>query len=105
MIGERLSLTPLIEEGLLTRARTLQLDRTEAGIHGQIDDASAEIERNQQAIGENEQQPLSHLRSCPDRWALPAPRICWKCGSCRTRYSATRVDSAPARAACSALSG
>ena len=56
VIGERLSLTPLIEEGLLTRARTLQLDRTEAGIHGQIDDASAEIERNQQAIGENEQQ-------------------------------------------------
>ena len=56
IVAERLSIAPLLEKGLMTRDRTLQLDRTEAGIHGQIEDATAEIERNQQAIGENEQQ-------------------------------------------------
>ena len=59
VIAERESIAPLLEKGLMTRDRTLQLDRTEAGIRGQISQALAEIAKDGEAIGENEQQIAS----------------------------------------------
>ena len=56
VVAERESIAPLFAKGLMTRDRTLQLNRTEAGIRGQINDTLAEIARNGEAIGENEQQ-------------------------------------------------
>lgn len=50
------SLAPLVEKGLLPRARLLQLERTAFGLDGQIADARATIARFRQAIAEQELQ-------------------------------------------------
>jgi HlyD family type I secretion membrane fusion protein len=54
--GEAESLSDLLAKGLITRERMLQLERTEAGIRGQLADTDAEISRNREAIGEYQDQ-------------------------------------------------
>lgn len=53
---ERQSLLPLLEKGLVARPRVLQLERTAAGLDGQIADAGANIAKARQAIAEQAQQ-------------------------------------------------
>jgi membrane fusion protein, type I secretion system len=47
---------PLLEKGLVARPRVLQLERTAAGLDGQIADAKASIAKARQAIAEQVQQ-------------------------------------------------
>lgn len=47
---------PLLDKGLITRPRYLQLERAAAGIEGQIADTLATIARSRQAIAEQSQQ-------------------------------------------------
>jgi HlyD family type I secretion membrane fusion protein len=53
---ERTSLLPLLEKGIVARPRVLQLERTAAGLDGQIADAKASIAKARQAIAEQVQQ-------------------------------------------------
>lgn len=53
---ERASVLPLLAQGLVARPRVLQLDRTAAGLDGQIADAKANIAKARQAIAEQNQQ-------------------------------------------------
>jgi HlyD family type I secretion membrane fusion protein len=53
---ERNSLLPLLERGLVARPRVSQLERTAAGLDGQIADAKANIAKARQAIAEQVQQ-------------------------------------------------
>src|SRR5262245_32420 len=53
---ERASLLPLLDKGLVARPRVLQLERTAAGLDGQIADAKASIAKARQAIAEQVQQ-------------------------------------------------
>lgn len=53
---ERTSLLPLLEKGLVAKPRVLQLERTAAGLDGQIADAKANIAKARQAIAEQVQQ-------------------------------------------------
>jgi HlyD family type I secretion membrane fusion protein len=53
---ERASLMPLLERGLVAKPRVLQLERTAAGLDGQIGDAKANIAKARQAIAEQMQQ-------------------------------------------------
>jgi membrane fusion protein, type I secretion system len=53
---ERQSLQPLLDKGLVARPRVLQLERTAAGLDGQIADAEANIAKARQAIAEQSQQ-------------------------------------------------
>jgi HlyD family type I secretion membrane fusion protein len=50
------SLLPLLEKGLVARPRVLQLERTAAGLDGQIADAKANIAKARQAIAKQVQQ-------------------------------------------------
>jgi HlyD family type I secretion membrane fusion protein len=54
--GERESLLPLLDRGLVAKPRVLQLERTAAGLDGQIADAKANIAKLRQAIAEQVQQ-------------------------------------------------
>lgn len=64
IIQELESLAPLVERGLISRPRYLQLERTGIALLGQIADARASIGRLQQAIAEQRQQlaQLDHDR-------------------------------------------
>ena len=53
---EKASLSPLLERGLVTRPRVLQLERTADGLDGQIADAKANVAKARQAIAEQLQQ-------------------------------------------------
>ena len=55
MREELTSLAPLLERGVVTRTRIMQLERSVAGLEGQIGETSASIARVQQAIGEQRQ--------------------------------------------------
>ncbi len=48
------AITPLVEKGLQTRPRLLQLEREEAEIEGRRGEKEAQISRAQQALGESE---------------------------------------------------
>ena len=54
--SEMESIQPLIERGLIARPRYLQLERTGAGLEGQIADATANVAKARQAIAEQAQQ-------------------------------------------------
>ncbi|MCJ9700910.1 HlyD family type I secretion periplasmic adaptor subunit [Bradyrhizobium sp. SHOUNA76] len=54
--NEAKDLAPLVERGLITRPRILQLERTAYGLEGQIADTKAGIAKARQAIAEQEQQ-------------------------------------------------
>jgi HlyD family type I secretion membrane fusion protein len=54
--SELTSITPLVEKGLITQPRRLQLERTAFGLEGQIASTTAEIARARQAIAEQQQQ-------------------------------------------------
>ncbi len=49
------SLKPLLAQGIVTRTRLLQLERSIAAFEGQIGEANSNIARSQQAIGEQRQ--------------------------------------------------
>jgi membrane fusion protein, epimerase transport system len=53
---EMKSITPLVERGLISRPRYLQLERSAAGLDGQSADAMANIAKARQAIAEQQQQ-------------------------------------------------
>ena len=53
---ELTDITPLVEKGLITQPRRLQLERTAFGLEGQIASATAEIARARQSIAEQTQQ-------------------------------------------------
>lgn len=53
---EAASIAPLVERGLISRPRVLQLERNAYGLDGQIADAAANIAKSRQAIAEQEQQ-------------------------------------------------
>jgi epimerase transport system membrane fusion protein len=53
---EMKSITPLVERGLISRPRYLQLERSAAGLEGQSADAMANIAKARQAIAEQQQQ-------------------------------------------------
>jgi len=53
---EMKSITPLVEQGLISRPRYLQLERSAAGLDGQSADAMANIAKARQAIAEQQQQ-------------------------------------------------
>ena len=53
---EHKSLLPLVEKGLVTRPRTLQLERTGAGLEGQLAETEGNIAKYRQAIAEQQQQ-------------------------------------------------
>jgi HlyD family type I secretion membrane fusion protein len=61
---ELTDITPLVEKGLITQPRRLQLERTAFGLEGQIAATTAEIARARQAIAEQTQQiaQLDHQR-------------------------------------------
>jgi epimerase transport system membrane fusion protein len=50
------SITPLVQEGLISRPRYLQLERAASGLDGQSADAMANIAKARQAIAEQQQQ-------------------------------------------------
>ena len=54
--NEMKTITPLVEQGLISRPRFLQLERAAAGLDGQSADAMANIARARQAIAEQQQQ-------------------------------------------------
>jgi HlyD family type I secretion membrane fusion protein len=54
--AEMKSITPLVEQGLISRPRYLQLERAGAGLDGQSADAMANIAKARQAIAEQQQQ-------------------------------------------------
>ena len=56
--SERKSIGPLVERGLIARPRVLQLDRTGAGLEGNIGEAKGNIAKANQAIAEQKQQDL-----------------------------------------------
>jgi HlyD family type I secretion membrane fusion protein len=62
--NEMEAIRPLLEKGLVTRPRYLQLERTAAALEGQLADASANTAKARQAIAEQEQQiaQLDHDR-------------------------------------------
>jgi epimerase transport system membrane fusion protein len=53
---EHKSLIPLVEKGLIARPRTLQLERTGAGLEGQLAETEGSIAKDRQAIAEQQQQ-------------------------------------------------
>lgn len=53
---ELTNIMPLVEKGLITQPRRLQLERTAFGLEGQIASTTAEIARARQAIAEQTQQ-------------------------------------------------
>jgi HlyD family type I secretion membrane fusion protein len=53
---EMADIKPLLDKGLITRPRYLQLERAAAGVEGNIADALATIARARQAIAEQDQQ-------------------------------------------------
>jgi len=53
---ELADITPLVEKGLITQPRRLQLERTQFGLEGQIASSTADIARARQAIAEQTQQ-------------------------------------------------
>ncbi len=53
---ELTNIMPLVEKGLITQPRRLQLERTAFGLEGQIASTTAEIARTRQAIAEQRQQ-------------------------------------------------
>ena len=53
---ELTDIMPLVEKGLITQPRRLQLERTAFGLEGQIASTTAEIARARQAIAEQRQQ-------------------------------------------------
>jgi HlyD family type I secretion membrane fusion protein len=53
---EMADIKPLLDKGLITRPRYLQLERAAAGVEGQIADTLATIARSRQAIAEQGQQ-------------------------------------------------
>jgi HlyD family type I secretion membrane fusion protein len=53
---ELTDITPLVEKGLITQPRLLQLQRTQFGLEGQVASTTADIARARQAIGEQTQQ-------------------------------------------------
>ncbi len=53
---ELTDITPLVEKGLITQPRLLQLQRTQFGLEGQIASTTADIARARQAIEEQTQQ-------------------------------------------------
>ena len=55
MANELASLKPLLEQGIVTRARLLQLERAIATIDGQLGEAGSTVARFQQGIGEQRQ--------------------------------------------------
>lgn len=61
---ELTDITPLVEKGLITQPRRLQLERTAFGLEGQIAATTADIARARQAIAEQQQQiaQLDHER-------------------------------------------
>ena len=54
--SELTNITPLVEKGLITQPRRLQLERTAFGLEGQIASTTADIARARQAIAEQKQQ-------------------------------------------------
>ncbi len=56
VVSEKASLKGLLDKELIPRARMLELDRTEAGIRGQIAEINAAIAKAHQAIGELDDQ-------------------------------------------------
>src|SRR3984893_17160772 len=54
--SEAASIAPLVQKGLVTRPRILQLERAAFGLDGQIADTTANIAKNRQAIAEQSQQ-------------------------------------------------
>jgi HlyD family type I secretion membrane fusion protein len=54
--AEAKDIGPLVERGVITRPRLLQLERTGYGLEGQAADADASIAKARQAIAEQEQQ-------------------------------------------------
>jgi HlyD family type I secretion membrane fusion protein len=62
---ENTSLAPLLERGLVTRPRILQLERTAAGLEGQIGEINGNIARARQSIAEQMEQAtqVGHQRS------------------------------------------
>src|SRR5205814_761521 len=54
--SEAKDIAPLVERGLISRPRILQLERTAFGLEGQIADAMANIAKARQAIAEQQQQ-------------------------------------------------
>lgn len=55
MKAELASLKPLLAQGIVTRARLLQLERSIAGLEGQIGEASSNVARAQEGIAEQNQ--------------------------------------------------
>jgi HlyD family type I secretion membrane fusion protein len=53
---EAKDIAPLVDRGLISRPRILQLERTGYGLEGQIADTNANIAKARQAIAEQEQQ-------------------------------------------------
>ena len=53
---EMKSIMPLVEQGLISRPRYLQLERAASGLEGQSADAMANIAKGRQAIAEQQQQ-------------------------------------------------
>jgi HlyD family type I secretion membrane fusion protein len=62
---ENTSLQPLLERGLVTRPRLLQLERTAAALEGQIGEINGNIARSRQSIAEQMEQAngVGHQRS------------------------------------------
>jgi HlyD family type I secretion membrane fusion protein len=62
---ENVTLAPLLERGLVTRPRILQLERTAAGLEGQIGEINGNIARSRQSIAEQMEQAtqVGHQRS------------------------------------------
>jgi epimerase transport system membrane fusion protein len=56
VVGEKASLAPLLAQNLIPKVRMLDLDRSEAGIRGQIAETDAAIARAGQTIGELDDQ-------------------------------------------------
>src|SRR5262249_21557438 len=54
--AERTSLQPLLQKGIITSDRLLELDRTVSGIQGQAGQTKADIARAKAAIEENQAQ-------------------------------------------------
>ena len=55
-LEERQAIKPLVDQGLIPRPRVLQLERSAAGLEGQVADTSADNARLRQAIAEQMQQ-------------------------------------------------
>ena len=67
IVEELAVITPLVEKGLQTRPRLLQLQREQAEIDGRRGDTLAQISRAEQAVGESDAQILKLGIGCPLR--------------------------------------